>query len=103
MGNPAYEVLDIHQMTIAENLLHNITPVAGWLLQRQVITSKEHSLFTDSSAKHSDLVTGTILSAIGTEIKKDSKNFDIFLDDVLDDIGGPASKLAEVMKSKQPE
>ena len=91
---PEKEVLNTNQAAIASNLQFNLVSVSGRLLQCGIITSEEHSVFVNPGAKYEDLMIGKVLDEIGTSIKIDERKFNTFLDEVLEEIGGPAEEIA---------
>ena len=62
---------------IAANLQFNLVAVSGRLLQCNIITSEEHSVFINPGAKYEDLMIGK--DEIGTSIKIDKRKFNTFL------------------------
>ena len=68
--------------------------VSGRLLQCNIVTCEEHGVFVNPGAKYEDLLIAIILDEIGTSIKIDKRKFNTFLDEVLEEIGGPAEDIA---------
>ena len=87
-------MLNTNQAAIASNLQFNLVAVSGKLLQCDIITSEEHGVFVNPGAKYEDLMIGKVLDEIGTSIKIDKRKFNTFLDEVLEEIGGPAEEIA---------
>ena len=93
---PEKKVLSSNQAAIAANLQFNLVAVSGRLLQCDIVTSEEHGVFVNPASKYEDLMIGKVLNEIGSTIKHDKKKFHVFLE-VLEEIGGPAEKVAEKM------
>ena len=90
-------MLSSNQAAIAANLQFNLVAVSGRLLQCDIVTSEEHGVFVNPAAKYEDLMIGKVLNEIGSAIKRDKKKFHVFLNEVLEEIGGPAEEVAEKM------
>uniref|UniRef100_A0A1X7TLC6 Uncharacterized protein n=1 Tax=Amphimedon queenslandica TaxID=400682 RepID=A0A1X7TLC6_AMPQE len=94
---PEKELLKSRQAEIASNLEYSLDRVAGKLLASDIIMSAEHKVLVNPAAKFEDLAIYEVLTEIGVSIKTDEKNFQVFVDDVLEEIGGPAETLAKKM------
>ena len=79
------------------SLEFSLITVAGKLLQCGVINDGQHGIIVDPAADYNALAVRSILDSIGRSIEMDPNNFENFLSNVLEEIGGPAETLAEKM------
>lgn len=91
------QLLKSNQATIVSNLEFSLVTVAGKLLQNGLIIDEEHGIIVNPAADYNTLAVRDILESIGEAIEIDPDNFDKFLSNVLEEIGGPAETLAEKM------
>ena len=75
----------------------SLDTIAGKLLACGVITFAQHKVVVNPAANFESLAIYKILMEIGQSIKIDEGNFKVFVDDVLEEMGGPAETLAEKM------
>ena len=94
---PEKEVLNANQAAIASILQFNLVSVSGRLLQCDIITSEEYGVFINPGAKYEDLMISKVLDDIGTSIEMDKDMFQVFLEEVLEELGGPAEAIAKKM------
>ncbi|XP_019849728.1 PREDICTED: uncharacterized protein LOC109580704 [Amphimedon queenslandica] len=100
-SQPEMMILKKHQADIISILEHGSTAsVAGKLLQCQVISPDEHKICVDPGAQYEDVAINKILTEISISIKLNDEKFTIFVDDVLDGMGGSAEYIAKMMKDE---
>ena len=94
---PEKALLTEQQAQIVSNLEFGLDSIAGKLLACGVITFAQHKVVVNPAANFESLAIYKILTEIGQSIKIDEGNFKVFVDDVLEEMGGPAETLAKRM------
>ena len=98
-GQPDLErkVLKNARAQIIAALVNNLNPVADKLLAKSILTSAEHQQVCNPLEGHENEVMHTVLKDILVTINWDPSMMMVFIEDVLEEIGGPADRLATKM------
>ena len=96
-GQPEKKVFEKARAQIIAFLENNLNPVADKLFAKSILTSAEHQLVCNPLEGHENEVMRTILKDIFGTIKRDPSMMMVFIEDVLEEIGGPADRLARKM------
>ena len=78
-------------------LENNLDPVADKLFAKSILTLAEHQLVCNPLEGGENEVMSTVLKDIFGTIKRDPSMMMVFIEDVLEEIGGPADRLARKM------
>ena len=98
-GQPDLErkVLKNARTQIIAALVNNLNPVADKLLAKSILTSAEHQQVCNPLEGHENEVMRTVLKDILVTINWDPSMMMVFIEDVLEEIGGLADRLATKM------
>ena len=92
-GQQERKVLEKAQAQIIAALETNLNPVADKLLAKSILTSAEHQICNPLEG-HENEVIHRVLKDILVSINGDPSMMMVFITDVLEEIGGPADRLA---------
>ena len=93
-GQPERKVLEKAQAQIIAALETNLNPVADKLLAKSILTSAEHQQVCNPLEGHENEVIRTVLKDNLVSINGDPSKMMVFIEYVLEKIGGPADRLA---------
>ena len=96
-GQPERKVLEKARAQIIAALETNLNPVADKLLSKSILTPAEHQQVCNPLEGHENEVIHTVLKDILVSINGDPSKMMVFIEDVLEEIGGPADGLATKM------
>lgn len=96
-GQPERKVLEKARAEIIAALENNLNPVANKLLTKSILTPAEHQQMCNPLDDHENEVIRTVLKDILVTINDDPSMMMVFIEDVLEEIGGPADRLATKM------